>query len=148
MLYRWYIQIPVNLYTNAESNLNKYFELNQLKFNDKVKNHTELIIAKPGIERQHIKDKYYDLVKCFPSDTNEIIKQMTDMKFMHDQKLNQMKTEIDLIQVKCELDLIKIQSELDLTKIKSELDLTKANHKSDMLEMELKLMKMQIKYKE
>ncbi len=71
----WFVVIPLKLLAAAETDLDKYFTVNQLKleFNDGSKDHRELIIAKPGIEKRHIKDKYFDLVKCFPGEANAII---------------------------------------------------------------------------
>jgi hypothetical protein len=88
----WFVAIPSKLCSNAESDLSKYFDLHQFKFafNDGSKEHTELIIVKPGVDKKHIKDKYFDLVKNFPSGANAIIQQMTELKQAHDQTIDRM----------------------------------------------------------
>jgi hypothetical protein len=116
----WFVVIPPKLCSNAESDLSKYFDLHQFKFafSDGSKDHTELIIVKPGTEKKHIKDKYFELVKNFPGDANAIIEQMTQIKLDRDQL-------IDRMNLQHENELLKVQHQLEiLTERSDKKDLT------------------------
>lgn len=152
ILMEWFIVIPLKLLAAAETDLSKYFKTNQLsfEFNDGSKDHDELIIVKPGTERQHIKDKYFDIIKCYPSDTNHLIKQMTEMKLQSDAnidkleskyKINSLEMELKLSQIESESALKLSQIECNHLKIDSDnaLKIQELGYKNEILELKLKL---------
>jgi hypothetical protein len=138
----FFIIVPSNLCSNAESELNKYFETNKLKFefNDGSKDHNELIIVKPGTERTHIRDQYISLVRCFPSESNEIIKQMTEIKMNHDQKLLQVETEIELLKANHKNELLQSNHKNEL--LESELNKKDLTHEIEILKLRLEMSKL------
>jgi hypothetical protein len=153
----WFVAIPSELCSNAESDLSKYFDLHQFKFafNDGSKNHTELIIVQPGVDKKHIKDKYFDLVKNFPSGANAIIQQMTELKQAHDQTIDRMNLyhENELLKVKSDKKDLAHQVELltersdkkdlahqvALLKIQSDSDKKDLAHQVELLQLKLEL---------
>ncbi len=158
----WFVLIPQKLLASAECELNKFFESNLFKFefNDGYKDHTELVIAKTGIERAEIKKKYFDLVQRFPSDSNVLIEQMIQMKTNDDnqialfrsesentiqrieneKKIMSIQFEKDLAECKSATELAKSQSATEL--VKSATELLSANHKIEILQMQLKMAEM------
>ena len=146
----WFVVIPPKLCSNAESELNKYFEYHRFKFefNDGVKDHTELVIIKQGAERDHMKDKYFDLVKSFPGEANSIIQQMMALKIEHDKTIDNMVLQHDneLMRVKHDLEMNKSQHEKELIRERSEKELIRersekkdAQHQVAILELKLAL---------
>ena len=162
----WFIVIDKDLCSKAETGLNRYFEANNFKFafNDGLKDYNELIIVKPGEQKKHIKDKYFELVKDFPTETNALIKQMTELKLEKDREieLNQERSDKKDLAHKNELLLAqsesnKIQSNLEKQLIVAQKDLEKKDldcnnkllqdqlekkdlkHKIEMFELKLQL---------
>lgn len=85
----WFVMIPKTFLVKAESNLAEFFKSSGMMFNynDGNKDHSELIIVKSGLERKQLKEKYKELVDVFPSNINEISKQMNVMKTDFEHKL-------------------------------------------------------------
>ena len=85
----WFVMIPKTFLVKAESNLAEFFKSSGMMFNynDGNKDHSELIIVKAGLERKQLKEKYKELVDVFPSNINEISKQMNAMKTDFEHKL-------------------------------------------------------------
>jgi hypothetical protein len=137
----WFVVIPPKSCSNAESELNKYFDLHQFKFafNDGTKDHTELIIVKPGTEKKHIKDKYFELMEGFPNEANAIIEQMTQIKFDRDQIIDRMNLqhENELLKIKFESDKKDLTHQLELlTERSDKKDLV---HQVEILQLKLEL---------
>ena len=141
----WFVVIPPKLCANAESDLSKYFDLHQFKFvfNDGSKDHTELIIIKPGTEKQHTKDKYFELVKNFPGEANAIIQQMTELKLERDQTIDRMQLqhEHELLKVRSESDKKDLTHQMNLLKVQVQSDLDKKDlvHQVEILQLKLEL---------
>jgi len=134
----WFVVIPPELCSNAENDLSKYFDLHQFKFrfNDGSKDHTELIIVKPGTEKKHTKDKYFELVKSFPSGSNAIIQQMTELKQGHDQT-------IDRMNLYHENELLKVRSESDKKDLAHQVELLTERSDTKDLAHQVALLKIQ-----
>jgi hypothetical protein len=139
----WFVVIPKELCSNAESDLNKYFETNQFKFafNDSLKDHTELIIVKPGDQMKHIKGKYFELVKDFPTETNALIKQMTELKLAKDSEIDNMTIRHESEKKDLKIEYLENLSNLEKQLIIAQKDLEskEKDHKIEMLEMKLQL---------
>ena len=148
----WFIMIPDDLCSNAESDLNKYFETNKFKFafNDGLKDHTELIIVKPGEQKKHIKLKYFELVKDFPTETNQIIKQMTKLKHDKDKEIADIEKdhqhELERVKAAAESkakdhknELLMVQSESNKNQSNLEKQLIIAQKDLEILELKLQI---------
>lgn len=136
----WFVVIPPKLCVNAESELNKYFEHGQYKFefNDGSRDHTELVIINEGVEWNHMKKKCVELMKRFPRETSIIIEQMATLKLEHDRTIDRMilQHEHELLKVynekkdlQHEINLLKSGHEKDLN---HEINLLKSGHEKDL----------------
>ena len=139
----WFVTIPKSFLPKAENDLAKHFKSSGLMFeyNDGSKDHTELIIAKTGDERKQLKDKYKELVGNFPSNINELSKQLTDLRSECDQKLEttELKSEVKILNIQSDADRKISDLEVKLLTIQSEaaLKIQELTFKNEILELKL-----------
>ncbi len=102
----WFVTIPKTFLPKAENDLAKYFKSTGLmfKYNDGSKEHNELIIAKHGLERTQLKEKYKEIVSNFPSNINEISKQLVAVCTEYDHKL-------ETVELKSKVNILEIQAD-------------------------------------
>ena len=137
----WFVTIPKAFLPKAENDLAKYFKSTGLMFeyNDGSKDHKELIIAKPGLERTQLKEKYKEMVSNFPSNINEISKQLVAVRAEYEHRLEtvELKSEnkILVIQSTCEKQLLSERSEHDkqLSDIEKQLLSERSEHDKQLL---------------
>ncbi len=139
----WFVTIPKSFLPKAENDLAKHFKSSGLMFeyNDGSKDHTELIIAKTGDERKQLKDKYKELVGNFPSNINELSKQLTDLRSECDQKLEttELKSEVKILNIQSDADRKISDLEVKLLNIQTEaaLKIQELTFKNEILELKL-----------
>ncbi len=151
----WFVTIPKAFLPKAENDLAKYFKSTGLMFeyNDGSKDHKELIIAKPGLERTQLKEKYKEMVSNFPSNINEISKQLVAVRAEYEHRLEtvELKSEnkILVIQSTCEKQLSDIEKqllserlehdrkifELEKNQMNLEMTILKLTHQVEMLKL-------------
>ncbi len=145
ILMEWFVVIPTKLLSSAEADLGKYFKSNQLsfEFNDGSKAHDELIIVQPGVERQNIKDKYFDIIKCYLSDTNSLIKQMTEMKMQNENSLERIESasKINTLEHALEMSQLESKTALEMSQLRldSSLKIQDLAHQVELLKLKLQL---------
>ncbi len=139
----WFVTIPKSFLPKAENDLAKHFKSSGLMFeyNDGSKDHTELIIAKTGDERKQLKDKYKELVGNFPSNINELSKQLTELRSECDQKLEttELKSEVKILNIQSDADRKISDLEVKLLNIQTEaaLKIQELTFKNEILELKL-----------
>ena len=137
----WFVTIPKSFLPKAENDLAKHFKSSGLMFeyNDSSKDHTELIIAKTGDERKQLKDKYKELVGNFPSNINELSKQLTDLQSECDQKLEttELKSEVKILNIQSDADRKIFDLEKQLAETLAALKIQELTYKNEILELKL-----------
>lgn len=136
----WCVNIPKALLADAENDLHKYFKMNKMlfEFNDGTKDHTELIIVKSGLERKQVREKYLELVKCFPGVANELIKQLSDTRAEFDRtlELTDAKHANELLEATNKINQLEANSKI--YELDSEKKMLLLTHKIEILELTAK----------
>ena len=137
----WCINIPKTLLVDAENDLHKYFKTNKMlfEFNDGTKDHTELIIVKSGLERKQVREKYLDLVKCFPGVANDVIKQLSDTRAEFDRTL-------ELTEAKHTNQLLEAANKINMLEAANKINMLEANSKILLLSHKVELLELTAKY--
>ena len=138
----WFVHLPEDILSNAETNLNHYCTSKKIKFS--FKDYKELIIVKPN-QKTDLKKYYEDLISIYPNTINTITqkfnKEIEYLKAKYEIKLKDKDIELK----DKDIELEKMRSQVELSK--SHLELSKSHLENKDKDIEILMLKLKLSEK-